>query len=427
MAVGPVGQLKVMVMLTRFLPARSRPHPRIRFRISLAAIALGISVPLAAPVNANTSSPHSPSPQLSRAAAPEPLPDFGSPRLGQQLQQYLQYLSRVGRPDVLIVGSSRSLQGIDPDVLAQELARRGHGTLNIYNFSINGATAQVVDWVVRELLPPDRAPALILWGDGSRAFNAGRPDLTFAAIASSPGHRAVSGGDRPTPAPPPDLGERFAALGIGTYAIAAGCPIEGWSPVGGRLLDRAQRSLTRAIACRDTITLRPLEAPAIAPIDPRRFAMDPLTPTGFLADPRRFDPARYYARFPRVAGQYDGSYVPFRLDGPQDQAARRLLNHTRSRGIALAFVNLPLSGDYLDPVRLGYERQFNQYLAATFPPNGGRVLDYLLLWPDARDRFADPSHINRHGAAAVAQELARDRTLPWPRRDRPPAAPFNPP
>ncbi|GAB4348171.1 MAG: hypothetical protein Fur0042_14910 [Cyanophyceae cyanobacterium] len=402
---------------------RSQCRLGINLGIGLAAIALGIALGPNAAANSPLEERPRDRPQISRAATPEPLPDFGSPRLGQQLEQYLQYLTRVGRPDVLIVGSSRSLQGIDPDVLARELARRGHGNLRIYNFSINGATAQVVDWVVRELLPPDRAPALILWGDGSRAFNAGRPDLTFAAITSSPGHRAVATGQRPTPAPPPDLGERFAALGLGTYAIAAGCPIDGWSPVGGRLLDRAQRSLTRAIACQDTITLRALEAPAIAPVDPRRFAMDPLTPTGFLADARRFDPARYYAQFPRVAGQYDGSYVPFRLDGPQDQAARRLLNHARSRGIALAFVNLPLSRDYLDPVRLGYEQQFNQYLAATFPPNGGRVLDYLLLWPDARDRFADPSHINRHGAAAVAQELARDRALPWPNAPRTPTAP----
>jgi len=422
-----------MAMDIRSLPLGAG-LPRSRFRlginlgIRLTAIALGISVPLAAQANTSANAPQIPNAQLSRAAAPEPLPDFGSPRLGQQLEQYLQYLSRVGRPDVLIVGSSRSLQGIDPDVLTQELARQGHGNLRIYNFSINGATAQVVDWVVRELLPPDRAPRLILWGDGSRAFNAGRPDLTFAVIASSAGHRAVATGQRPTPAPPPDLGERFAALGIGTYAIAAGCPIEGWSPVGGRLLDRAQRALTRTVPCQDTITLRALEPPAIAPVDPRRFAMDPLTPTGFLADPRRFDPARYYAQFPKVAGQYDGSYVPFRLDGPQDQAARRLLNHTRSRGITLAFINLPLSRDYLDPVRLGYEQQFNQYLAATFPPNGGRVLDYLLLWPDARDRFADPSHINRHGAAAIAQELARDRTLPWhllhETRDRPSSDPI---
>lgn len=424
-----MGQLTDRNAMT-FQPPRSRraisplrsPWSRSALGLVLGAIALGLGTPLPTGASANGDGSSSDGPRLSRAASPAPLPDFGSPRLGQQLQHYLTYLARVGRPDVLIVGSSRSLQGIDPDALTQELARQGRGNLRIYNFSINGATAQVVDWVVRELLPPDRAPQLILWGDGSRAFNAGRPDLTFAAIAASPGYRAVATGQRPQPSPPVDPMERFTALGIGTYAIAAGCPIDGWSPVGGRLLDRAQRTLTRTIACQDTITLRALEAPAITPAPPTPFGMEALTPTGFLADARRFDPARYYARFPRVAGQYDGSYVPFRLDGPQDQAARRLLSHARSRGIALAFVNLPLSGDYLDPVRLRYEQQFNQYLAATFPPAGGRVLDYLLLWPDARDRFADPSHINRHGAAAVAQALARDRTLPWPQppRDRAP-------
>ncbi|MCU0571115.1 MAG: hypothetical protein MUF49_31690, partial [Oculatellaceae cyanobacterium Prado106] len=43
---------------------------------------------------------------------PYDFPSFNSQRLDQELQLYYRYLQRYGRPDVMIVGSSRSLQGV---------------------------------------------------------------------------------------------------------------------------------------------------------------------------------------------------------------------------------------------------------------------------------------------------------------------------
>jgi hypothetical protein len=40
--------------------------------------------------------------------------------------------------------------------------------------------------------------------------------------------------------------------------------------------------------------------------------------------------------------------------------------------------------------------------------------DLSSLWLSQNDYFADPSHLNRFGAEAVAKQLAQDRTLPWP-------------
>ncbi len=50
---------------------------------------------------------------------------FSSDLLNEQLELYLSYVAAVGPPDVLIVGSSRALQGVDPKQLKQSLAKGG--------------------------------------------------------------------------------------------------------------------------------------------------------------------------------------------------------------------------------------------------------------------------------------------------------------
>jgi hypothetical protein len=50
---------------------------------------------------------------------------FSSDLLNEQLELYLSYVAAVGPPDVLIVGSSRALQGVDPKQLKQSLVQRG--------------------------------------------------------------------------------------------------------------------------------------------------------------------------------------------------------------------------------------------------------------------------------------------------------------
>ena len=68
------------------------------------------------------------------------------------------------------MGSSRALQGLDPQALQQALAQQGHPGLEIYNFSVNGATAQVVSFLTRQLFAPDLYPQMVVWAVGSRSF-----------------------------------------------------------------------------------------------------------------------------------------------------------------------------------------------------------------------------------------------------------------
>ncbi len=70
----------------------------------------------------------------------------------------------------------------------------------MFNFGVNGATAQVVDLIVRRLIPPEDLPQIVVWADGARAFNSGRVDVTYNAIAVSEGYEQLEASSTPTAA-----------------------------------------------------------------------------------------------------------------------------------------------------------------------------------------------------------------------------------
>jgi len=120
---------------------------------------------------------------------------FGSVILDEKLALYAAHVAAEGVPEIAIIGSSRALQGVDPTVLQQELEQRGQRSMRSINLGINGATAQVVDRLVREVLPSDQLPRRLIWADGVRAFNSGRSDRTDLSLRESPGYRALQRGE----------------------------------------------------------------------------------------------------------------------------------------------------------------------------------------------------------------------------------------
>ncbi|WP_008310862.1 hypothetical protein [Leptolyngbya sp. PCC 6406] len=293
--------------------------------------------------------------QAERASRPRVFPSLGSQVLDDQLGVYLSYLATFGAPDILVVGSSRALQGIDPQVLQGALANQGVSPVRVYTFGVNGATAQMVSFLLRQVLTSEQLPRFILWADGSRAFNSGRVDRTFAAVLASPGYGVIQAGPRPT-------------LGwTATPGMPAANPIPG-SAINGY---------------------------------------------GFLPVTDIFNPNTYYQRFPRVSGQYDSTYQPFSLEGVQTLSLRAIATFAKSRNTPLVFVNLPLSNDYLDATRLQYERQFQQYLRQESTQGDFIVVDLLEQWRGQDRFFADPSHLNQTGAQQLSRQLATLRTIPW--------------
>lgn len=293
-------------------------------------------------------------------------PTFNSPLLDEKRVLYLSYLEALGTPDVLIVGSSRAAQGIDPKELQYALAGKGYAGLKIFNFGIHGATAQVVNWQIQELLTSEQLPKLILWVDGSRALNSGRVDRTFEAIVSSPGYQR-----------------------LGASVVQPSKAID-------RLESTTELQLAALVA------------------DPIPLSASAIDANGFMPVADRFNPDTYYQQYPYVPGEYDGDYQDFNLDGIQTEAMASLLTFARSRQIPVVFVNLPLTPDYLDSVRQNYEQEFRLYMQQIAPTTGFLWRDLTGRGLDRNNYFADPSHLNAAGAAAVARQLANDEAIPWP-------------
>ncbi|BAU42690.1 hypothetical protein [Leptolyngbya sp. O-77] len=369
-------------------------------------------------------------------AAGLPFPTFNSRQLDEKLMLYYERLRQTGKPpDVLIVGSSRALRGVDPVALQRELATLGYVDVSVFNFGVNGATAQVVDAILRQVLKPNQLPRLILWADGARAFNSGAVDVTYNGIAVSPAYRELLAGtlERPqvlpedfdTPEDPPEVAETPS---INTTLRDSYQSIDRWL---SEQLGRRSAVFDQRDRLKDALQER------VRPESPSAVTAAPATPTpsrlpadsaeslveagrdlidfdGFLPLALRFNPATYYQEYARVQGRYDGDYTDFRIEGVQAAAFQSVLRLAGDRNIPVIFVNLPLTDEYLDPVRRQHEQTFRQYLLREDLDSPSLVFrDLGEIWLDQYDYFSDPSHLNRYGAFALSRRIAQDPMIPW--------------
>lgn len=354
-------------------------------------------------------------------------PTFRSQQLDEQLARYQQYIATHKRPpDVLIIGSSRALRGVDPDVLERALIGQGHPPLKVFNFGVNGATVKVVDLIIRRILPPEQLPQLIVVADGVRALNSGREDRTYEAISTSEGYQQISQGTfeivpPPEVEAPPTLQETLLELTATAWKGQLNLQ---------RLGEATQEQISRAsgaYARRDR-----LKAILQAVVNGRAFQPPQQTAdatgtgaengdesprfeaNGFLPLSVRFNPETYYQNHPTVSGYYDGDYQGFELDGKQTQALKNTVAYVQSFQIPVVFVNMPLTEEYLDPVRGAYEEKFRDHMEAVAAETGLVFVDLTSKWLRNYDYFSDPSHLNQYGAAAVSEHLATVETISWP-------------
>ncbi|WP_293128373.1 hypothetical protein [Microcoleus sp. bin38.metabat.b11b12b14.051] len=340
---------------------------------------------------------------------------FSSDLLDEQLELYLSYVAAVGPPDVLIVGSSRALQGVDPKQLKQSLAANGSPGLKVFNFSVNGATAQVVDFQMRRLLKPDHLPQMIVWADGVRAFNSGRDDRTFNSIVDSEGSQLLAKGVRPK------LASGEPNVTPKCYRFPQPCNTD-----GDATFRRSQASVDRPFSGGPDAhpTVKFLSSgTGILPVAQNATTVairqvselaDAIDSNGFLSMSGSYNPDTYYRQRPYVSGRYDRDYEDFNLSGEQATAFNSVVAFTKTRKIPLIFVNLPLTDDYLDPTRRSAEQQFRQRMKQLSAQKGFAFRDLSQRWPNRNDYFFDPSHLNRFGAIAVARILAADTSIIWP-------------
>ncbi|NEZ59217.1 SGNH/GDSL hydrolase family protein [Adonisia turfae] len=338
-----------------------------------------------------------------------PFPSFTSQQLNEKLALYDWRVAKEGPPDVLIFGSSRALRGVDPSALKRALGTLGHDDVSIFNFGVNGATAQIADLVIRQLLSNYPLPKLIIWADGARAFNSSRVDVTFNAIATSEGYQQLIAGELfpenngeaagPSLNPAQRLNRFYARTD------------EQLSDALGRISSAyGERTQLQKIAGVNQINPKNLGQPAaVNPTETDLIDVD-----GFLPLAIQFNPATYYLAHPRVAGTYDGDYKAFQMEGPQVNALRQLVAYTRSKGVDIVFVNTPLTDEYLDPARLEVEGRFQRYMLQIAAQESGLLYrDLGQLWPQRYDYFSDPSHLNRFGAYQLSNRIAQDPMIPW--------------
>ncbi|GET35977.1 DUF1574 domain-containing protein [Microseira wollei] len=353
-------------------------------------------------------------------------PSFNNPQLDEKLAFYQQHVAKNGPPDVLIVGSSRALRGIEPGALEQALAAQGYGKIQVFNFGVNGATAQVVDLTIRQILTPEQLPKLIIWADGARAFNSGRTDGTYRAIAQSAGYRLLASGSLPRPGavedPPDKSNQPFAATSkasgaSGNILAVNSKQIDSWLNQSLANLsatypmrDRLQTLLQDSIAA--TLNHNSASQTVESPDGVNRIMGDW---DGFYPVSIQFDPETYYEQHAKVTGEYDKDYQSFQLGGDQAIALESLVQFTQAREIPLVFINLPLTEEYLDTVRRKYEQEFTLNMLRLSLSREFTFRDWSTLWPSKNEYFSDPSHLNRYGAAAVAERLAQDPLIPWPK------------
>lgn len=372
-------------------------------------------------------------------AGESPYPTFNVAQLDEKLLLYYERMrEQAAASDVLIVGSSRALRGIDPVALEQELAELGYEDVTIFNFGVNGATAKVVEFILGHLLEPAQLPKLVIWADGARAFNSSTVDVTYNGIAVSPGYRDWQRGELERP----DLSEILeteaeveevedAPTGINASLTASYEAIDrtlsetlGNASNAFELRDRLKTQIqetvaslvpseaftpAEAVSLNDAGSLPPESLQSLSEQGREMVDFD-----GFLPIALQFNPATYYQEFARVAGRYDSDYENFRLTGSQTDALHDLLTTMGDREIPVVFVNLPLTDEYLDSDRQAYEQEFRQFMleiASEYPNFYFR--DLSEVWTTEYDYFSDPSHLNRYGAYEIARRLAQDPMIPW--------------
>jgi hypothetical protein len=368
-----------------------------------------------------------------------PYPTFNSQQFDQKIALYHQRLVESGPPDVLVIGSSRALRGVDPEALRRSLAELGYSDVEVFNFGVNGATAQVVNLILQQVLTPDQLPKLLLWADGARAFNSGGVDVTYDGIVASEGYRQMLNGALPNPT---SSSYQFAGSGIDTAPQTGGIAatltanyqaFDRWlsQRVGTVSTVYQERDRLKSLFQQQVGTFLPATEAATAigvmteteplggeqqnaPSDATADSQSLMDFDGFLPLSVQFNPATYYQEYARVPGDYDSDYESFRIAGNQAEALQSLLQFTQSRKIPIVFVNLPLTQEYLDPIRAGYEQEFKQYMLELSVSQPGFIFkDLGQLWLEQHDYFSDPSHLNRYGAYEISHRLAQDPLIPW--------------
>ncbi len=315
-------------------------------------------------------------------------------------------------PDVLVVGSSRALRGVEPSTLERALINKGYKDISVFNLGLDGATAKVVNLQLTQILSRPQLPKMIVWADGLRAFNSNRNDLTYEEITASTGYKQLQEDLKNKDTNPSDAIPTQTAI-----ADKSPNPIAQSFDLLFTTFSKRQEIRTSLVKKfeRDTHLLSNSEALIAATMPNTVTALDS---KGFVAFDVTFDPNTYFQKYPQVPGDYDLDYRNFETTGSQFDAFANVVDFCRRNNIELVVVNMPLHTSYLDGIRTRYEASFNGRMQELALREGFTYLDLSQAILNQADLFSDPSHLNQKGAIAISQLLAQNPKIPWQKLKR---------
>ncbi|MFQ3680369.1 MAG: hypothetical protein SNJ60_07680, partial [Pseudanabaenaceae cyanobacterium] len=272
--------------LELFTAAPKPPHPRA---LAIALLTTGALVLLGDRALAPTALPTETRSPLPVADNRPPRQNFNNATLNEKLDLVDWYWQKYRRShDVMILGSSRALRGVDPTVLEETLAARGYPGISVLNLGINGATARVMRLQIMDILSASQRPRMIILADGLRAFNNNREDRTYREISSSPGYQLLT---KPTPAAEPSL---ISQTPLGQRVVQTLLP-------GFRNRDQQREWLLSGYSWL-TQALSNREETLQANFPELKVEMDA---KGFLAVEETFDPESYFTKHRLASGEFD--------------------------------------------------------------------------------------------------------------------------
>ncbi len=321
-----------------------------------------------------------------------------------------QITNKQRSPEVLIVGSSRALRGVEPTTLEKSLVAKGYKGIGVFNLGIDGATAKVVDIQLTQILSKPQLPRIIIWADGLRAFNSVRSDLTYDEITASTGYKQLQETLKLQGLNPNSLATNpnTAPKSASSLSIPLTQAIDLLFTTSSKRQE-IRTSLVKSFD-RNTHMLSNSEALIAATMPNTVTALDR---KGFVSFDVIFDPKTYFQKFPQVSGDYDIDYRSFDTNGSQFEAFANVVNFCRSNNIELVVVNMPLHATYLDVIRSRYEATFNRRMEELSRREGFTFLDLTQTISNQAELFSDPSHLNKQGAIAIAKMLAENPRIRW--------------
>ncbi|PZO42635.1 MAG: hypothetical protein DCF19_06235 [Pseudanabaena frigida] len=316
-----------------------------------------------------------------------------------------QIANKQRSPDVLIVGSSRALRGIDPNTLEKALIGKGYKGISVFNLGIDGATAKVVNLQITQILSRPQLPRMIVWADGLRAFNSSRSDITYDEITASTGYKQLQATLKNN-----DLNNLLSTNN--TTDSKPSTPITQAVNILFATSTKRQEVRNSVVKSfdRNTHVLSNSESLIAATMPNTVTALDS---KGFVAFDVTFDPNTYFQKFPQVPGDYDLDYRNFDISGSQFDAFANVIDFCRRNNIELLVVNMPLHTSYLDAIRSSYEATFNQRMQELSLREGFTYLDISHVIQNQAELFSDPSHLNKQGAIEIAKLLAQSPKIRW--------------